>query len=71
MRPDKAALAEAVRKVRKLRLVDHFPIKDVAPPSITFLAVMQTGLGGSFQPEAIEYVIRACSEILSSRNNQW
>jgi hypothetical protein len=57
MKPDKAALAETVRKMRKLRLLDHVAIKDTAPPAVTFLAVMQSGLGGAFEDAAIDYVI--------------
>ncbi len=53
-----AALAEAIRKIRKLRLVDHVPIKDSAPPAITVLGVMQRGLGGMYEDAALEYVFR-------------
>jgi len=53
-----AALAEAIRKVRKLRLVDHVPIKDSPPPAVTFLAVMQQGLGGMYEDAALEYIFR-------------
>lgn len=55
---DDAALATAIKKVRKLRLVDHIPIKDSPPPAITFLGVMQRGLGGMYDDAAIEYTLR-------------
>jgi hypothetical protein len=55
---DDAALAGAIKKMRKLRLVDHVPVKDAPPPSITFLSVMKTGLGGCFQDAALEYIFR-------------
>lgn len=45
MKLDEEALQTAIRKVRKLRLVDHVPIKDSPPPAITFKAVMESGLG--------------------------
>ncbi len=53
-----AALAQAIQKIRKLRLVDHVPIKDSPPPAVTFLAVMKTGLGGMYEDAALEYVFR-------------
>ena len=52
------ALQEAVRKVRKLRLIDHAPIKDTAPPAVTFVAIMRQGLGGMYEDAAIDYVMR-------------
>jgi hypothetical protein len=55
---DDAALAQAIKKVRKLRLIDHTPIMDEAPPAITFLAVMKSGLGGCYDDAALEYVFR-------------
>lgn len=51
-------LESAITKVRKLRLVDHVPIKDSAPPAITFKAIMERGLGGMYEDAAIEYVMR-------------
>jgi hypothetical protein len=53
-----AALAVAIKKIRKLRLIDHVPIKDSPPPAVTFLAVMQSGLGGCYEDAALEYVFR-------------
>lgn len=53
-----AALAEAIKKMRKLRLIDHVAIKDSPPPAVTFLAVMQKGLGGCYEDAALEYVFR-------------
>ena len=53
-----AALAIAIKKMRKLRLVDHVSVKDAAPPAITFLAIMKTGLGGLYEDAALEYVFR-------------
>lgn len=55
---DDAALAEAIKKMRKLRLIDHVAIKDAAPPTVTFLAAMKTGLGGMYDDAALEYVFR-------------
>jgi hypothetical protein len=55
---DDAALAQAIKKVRKLRLIDHTPIMDEAPPAITFLAVMKSGLGGCYDDAALEYIFR-------------
>lgn len=55
---DDAALATAIKKVRKLRLIDHVPIKDTPPPAVTFLAVMQRGLGGMYDDAALEYIFR-------------
>ena len=55
---DDAALAQAIKKVRKLRLIDHVPIKDSAPPAVTFLGVMQRGLGGMYDDAALEYIFR-------------
>jgi len=55
---DDARLAEAIKKMRKLRLVDSIPIKDAGPPATTFLAVMQKGLGGIYEDAALEYVFR-------------
>lgn len=52
------ALANAIRKIRKLRLIDHVPIKDSPPPAVTFLAVMQSGLGGMYDDAALEYIFR-------------
>lgn len=52
------ALQAAIRKVRKLRLVDHVPINDAAPPAITFKAIMERGLGGIYEDAAIDYVMR-------------
>jgi hypothetical protein len=53
-----AAFAIAIKKIRKLRLIDHVPIKDSTPPAITFLAVMQSGLGGMYDDAALEYIFR-------------
>jgi hypothetical protein len=53
-----AALAIAIKKIRKLRLIDHVPIKDSPPPAVTFLAVMQSGLGGMYDDAALEYIFR-------------
>lgn len=53
-----AALSEAIQKMRKLRLVDHIPIKDSPPPAVTFLAVMKRGLGGMYEDAALEYIFR-------------
>lgn len=55
---DDAALAQAIKKVRKLRLIDHTPLMDEAPPAVTFLAVMKSGLGGCYDDAALEYVFR-------------
>lgn len=55
---DDAALATAIKKMRKLRLIDHVPIKDAAPPAVTFLGVMQRGLGGMYDDAALEYIFR-------------
>lgn len=55
---DDAALATAIKKIRKLRLIDHTPIMDEAPPSITFLAVMKSGMGGCYDDAALEYIFR-------------
>lgn len=55
---DDAALATAIQKIRKLRLIDHVPIKDSPPPAVTFLAVMKAGLGGCYEDAALEYVFR-------------
>jgi len=52
------ALEEAIRKIRKLRLFDHTPIKDTAPPAVTFVAIMRQGLGGLYEDAAIDYVMR-------------
>lgn len=52
------ALEEAIRKIRKLRLVDHVPIMDSAPPAVTFVAIMRQGLGGMYEDAAIDYVMR-------------
>lgn len=53
-----AALAGAIKKMRKLRLIDHVAIKDEAPPALTFLAIMQRGLGGMYDDAALEYIFR-------------
>lgn len=53
-----AALAEAIKKIRKLRLIDHTPLMEEAPPAVTFLAVMKSGLGGCYDDAALEYVFR-------------
>lgn len=53
-----AALATAIQKMRKLRLIDHVPIKDSPPPAVTFLAVMKSGLGGCYEDGALEYIFR-------------
>jgi len=53
-----ASLAQAIKQIRKLRLIDHVPIKDSPPPAVTFLAVMQKGLGGMYDDAAIEYIFR-------------
>jgi hypothetical protein len=55
---DDAALAIAIKKIRKLRLIDHVPIKDSPPPAVTFLGVMQSGLGGMYDDAALEYIFR-------------
>lgn len=55
---DDAALASAIKKIRKLRLVDHIPLMDAAPPAITFLAAMKSGLGGCYDDAALEYIFR-------------
>lgn len=55
---DDAALAVAIGKMRKLRLIDHVPIKDSSPPAVTFLAVMKQGLGGCYEDAALEYIFR-------------
>jgi hypothetical protein len=52
------ALEAAVKKIRKLRLVDHTPIMDTAPPAVTFVAIMRQGLGGLYEDAAIDYVMR-------------
>jgi hypothetical protein len=52
------ALEAAVKKIRKLRLVDHTPIMDSAPPAVTFVAIMRQGLGGMYEDAAIDYVMR-------------
>lgn len=52
------ALEAAIRKIRKLRLIDHTPIKDAAPPAVTFVAIMRQGLGGMYEDAAIDYVMR-------------
>lgn len=53
-----AALAQAIQKIRKLRLVDHVPVKDSPPPALTFLAIMKRGLGGMYEDAALEYLFR-------------
>jgi hypothetical protein len=55
---DDAALATAIKKIRKLRLIDHVAIKDSPPPAITFLAIMKKGLDGAYDDEALEYIFR-------------
>jgi hypothetical protein len=55
---DDARLAEAIKKMRKLRLVDSIPIKDAGPPAKPFLAVMKQGLGGVYDDAALEYIFR-------------
>lgn len=55
---DDVALAAAIAKIRKLRLIDHVPIKDSPPPAVTFLAVMKAGLGGCYEDAALEYIFR-------------
>jgi hypothetical protein len=59
MKIDDAALAEAIKKIRKLRLIDHVPLLDEAPPAVTFLGVMKQGLGGAYEDGALEYIFRA------------
>ena len=58
MKLDEQALETAIRKVRKLRMVDHVPIKDSPPPALTFKAIMERGLGGMYEDAAIEYAMR-------------
>jgi hypothetical protein len=53
-----AALAIAIQKIRKLRLLDYVPIKDSPPPAVSFLAVMKSSLGGSYEDGALEYIFR-------------
>lgn len=53
-----AALAQAIKKIRKLRLIDHVPLMDEAPPAVTFLAVMKSGMGGCYDDAALEYIFR-------------
>ncbi|HJU06472.1 MAG TPA: hypothetical protein VJ692_15095 [Nitrospiraceae bacterium] len=55
---NEAALQEAIRKLRKLRMVDHIPMKDSPPPAITFKGIMERGLGGMYEDAAIEYAMR-------------
>lgn len=52
------ALAIAIKKVRKLRMVGHVAVKDAAPPAITFLAIMKSGLGGLYEDAALEFLFR-------------
>ncbi len=58
MKIDESAFQIALLKLRKLRMVDHVPIKDAAPPALTFKAIMQAGLGGMYDDAAIEYAMR-------------
>lgn len=55
---DDQALAAAIKKIRKLRLIDHVAIMDDAPPAVTMLGVMQHGLGGCYDDAAFEYIFR-------------
>jgi hypothetical protein len=52
------ALAIAIKKVRKLRMVGHVAVKDAAPPALTFLAIMKSGLGGLYEDAALEFLFR-------------
>jgi len=58
MKVNEDAYERALAKVRKLRLLDHVPIMDKAPPAVTFKAVMERGLGGAYEDAAIDYVMR-------------
>lgn len=55
---DEGAFQSAIRKVRKLRMVDHIPVKDSPPPALTFKAIMERGLGGMYEDAAIDYALR-------------
>lgn len=52
------ALAIAIKKVRKLRMVGHVAVKDAAPPAITVLALMKSGLGALYEDAALEFMFR-------------
>jgi len=58
MKVNEDAYEIALAKVRKLRLLDHVPLMDKAPPAVTFKAVMERGLGGAYEDAAIDYVMR-------------
>ena len=58
MKVNEDAYESALAKVRKLRLLDHVPLMDKAPPAVTFKAVMERGLGGAYEDAAIDYVMR-------------
>ena len=58
MKVNEHAYESALAKVRKLRLLDHVPLMDAAPPAVTFKAVMERGLGGAYEDAAIDYVMR-------------
>ena len=52
------AFAIAIKKVRTLRMVGHVAVKDAAPPAITVLALMKSGLGGLYEDAALEFMFR-------------
>lgn len=63
-----AALAQAIKKIRKLRLIDHVPLMDEAPPAVTFLAVMKSGMGGCYNDAALEYIFRRFLKYYEARS---
>lgn len=53
---DKKALETATKKLRKLRLTDVSGRKE--HPAETLKSVLQRGLGGLYDDEAITYILR-------------
>ncbi len=53
---NKKAFEVGLKNFRKLRLIDHEPLMDEAPPADTVLSVLKKGLGGMFDDQVVSYI---------------
>lgn len=53
---NKKALETGLKNFRRLRLIEHEPLMDEAPPAETVLSVLKSGLGGMFDDQAVSYI---------------
>ncbi len=55
---NKEALAIAAKKLRRLRLTKSYPMMDKADPAETVKSVLKRGLGGLYDDNVVECILR-------------